>query len=661
MKKIYSYLLGMAALAAPAAADANVVTINIDDPQAVTVTKEYWNSDLGQNVAEDVFNPLEEVNQYTYDEGAYEYLYIRPKDGYKLVSVMNNGSDVLYGNSYYYLSCSDSSNGQVYTVTTANLADIRTATAFIDIDDASKVRISRGGSGGEISVLNNGMNEIKFDPNTESTFQIGPKEYSYALYSVKLDGEAVPESYGSWYLTLSNNSQVEIKANWPDESHLVKITVPAEYPDMIKEIRDGSSYEVLEGDFTQGVMIKSGTNISIQCNTEKYAIDKFTVNGVIPEYFSGSWTGRVRDTDLNIVAEGHPYGTFDVTLNVNDPSLLKVYKASYADPSSLMEVTAGDNTVTYTEAQYASYYLCVMPEAGNVLNTFTVKHAGEETAEEISGNSLQVKAGDVITAEAGPKVRDREIVVIFDEGAIEIVSDLKVTFYDNNSFSTETVFQGAPQAGANIVKYSQAELPLDFALTPVIPDPIPDGFVPEYPYIFINELSESQTSSFRITSESLADGNVIRVFKDEPTLGTVTVTLADDTNAADFTITCDGQPVADWATDGSFTAFVGSTVAVKWTAPEVEEGFYMTHTCTLDNEPLEADTDGVCTFKVESATPTLLLAEQKNVGINNAAADAVAADEAVYNLQGIRVATASELNRLPAGIYICGGRKTVVK
>lgn len=661
MKKIYSYLLGMAALAAPAAADANVVTINIDDPQAVTVTKEYWNSDLGQNVAEDVFNPLEEVNQYTYDEGAYEYLYIRPKDGYKLVSVMNNGSDVLYGNAYYGLSCSDSSNGQVYTVTTANLADIRTATAFINIDDASKVRISRGGSGGEISVLNNGMNEIKFDPNTESSFQIGPKVYSYALYSVKLDGEAVPESYGSWYLTLRDNSQVEIKANWPDESHKVTITVPAECPDMIKSVKNASDNEPIEGDFTQGVMIKAGTNLAVDFNTEKYAIDEFSVNGEVQPYFYGSWTGRVRDTDLNIVANGHVYGTFEVTLNVNDPSLVKVYKNSYADQSSLIEVTAGDNTISYTEAQNASYYLCVQPEAGNVLRSFTVKHAGAETAEEIDNTSIQVKGGDVITVEAGPKVRDKQFNLLFDEGALEIVSKIKVSYMDYNTSNRETIFEGAPQAGANYIKYSESELPFDLELSPVIPDPIPDGFMPQYPYIFINDLSEGQTSTLQLSVYSLHDGDIVRVFKDEPTLGTVTVTLADDTKAEDFALTCDGQTVADWATDGSFTAFVGSTVAVKWTAPEVEEGFYMTHTCTLDNEPLEADTDGVCTFKVESATPTLLLAEQKNVGINNAAADAVAADEAVYNLQGIRVATASELNRLPVGIYICGGKKTVVK
>lgn len=661
MKKIYSFLLSLAALAAPAAADANVVTINIDDPQAVTVTKEHWDYDLGQNVAEDVFNPLEEVNQYTYAEGIYETIYIRPKDGYKLVSVMDNGSDVLYGNAYYSVYCNDYNNGKVYTVTTANLDQIRTATATVNIDDVSKVRISRGGSGGEITNLVNGENKIKFDPNTESNFQIGSREYNNPIYMVKLNDEVASETYGSWYLTLADGSKVDIQAAWPDESYLVKINVPAEFPDMLKEVRNGSTYELIEGDFAQGVMLKSGTNVSIQCNTTTYAIDKFSINGEIQNGFSGSWTGRVRDRDITIDMEGHPYGTFDVTLNVNDPAMVKVYKASYADPSNLIQVNAGDNTITYTEAQHASYYLCVQPDGGNIIKTFTVKHEGEEEAEEVDGTSLQVKAGDVITVEAGPKVRDRQITVIFDEGAVEIVSQMRVTFFNNSTYSNETVFQGAPEAGANVIMYNQTELPLDFALTPVIPDPIPEGFIPEYPYIFINDLSEGQTSSFRIYAESLTDGNIIRVFKEMPTLATVNVSVADDTDAGNFEITCDGQPVEYWTEDGLFTAFSGSTVAVKWNAPEVEEGFFMTHTCSLDNEPLEADTDGVCSFKVAEATHNLVLAEQKNVGIDAVAADAVAADEAVYNLQGIRVATASELNRLPAGIYICGGKKTVVK
>lgn len=650
------------ALATPAVADAqNVVTINIDNPEAVTVTKEHWDSDLGQNVAEDVFNPLEMVNQYTYATGAYEYLYIRPKEDYKLVSVLNNGQDALYGSTYCSISCSDYTNGAVITVTTASLADIRTATATFNIDDASKVRMSRGGSGGEITNLVNGENKIKFDPNTESRFEIGSKEYNNPIYQVKLAGEIVPESYGRWTVSLEDGSVVDIQAAWPNESHLVKINVPAEYPDIITDVRDGN-YTVIEGDFTQGVMVKSGTSINIQCNNAVYSIDKFLINGVPEANFSGSWSGRMRDTDLTFDVEGHPYGTFDVTLNINDPKLVKAYKASYNDPSAQISLVAGDNTITYQESQGGSYYLYLEPASGNVFNTYTIRHAGSEEAEEITARMLTVAAGDVITVVSGPRVRDQKLHLLVDEAAVGIISELKISYTDFSTPNYDTVelYKGVPEAGMTTVNYSATELPFNLYITPVIPNPVPENFTPEIPYIFINDLSEGQTQSVFFTSDNLNDGDIIRIYKEQPTLATVTVTVADDTDAKNFAITCDGQPV-DWAEENSFTAFTGANVAVKWTAPEVEEGFYMTHTCSLDNEPLEADADGVCSFKVADAAHTLLLAEQKNVGISNVDADAVAADEAVYNLQGIRVATASELNRLPAGIYICGGKKTIVK
>ena len=36
-------------------------------------------------------------------------------------------------------------------------------------------------------------------------------------------------------------------------------------------------------------------------------------------------------------------------------------------------------------------------------------------------------------------------------------------------------------------------------------------------------------------------------------------------------------------------------------------------------------------------------------------------DEAVYNLNGLRVANKRDMNRLPKGIYIVGGRKVTLK
>jgi hypothetical protein len=49
-------------------------------------------------------------------------------------------------------------------------------------------------------------------------------------------------------------------------------------------------------------------------------------------------------------------------------------------------------------------------------------------------------------------------------------------------------------------------------------------------------------------------------------------------------------------------------------------------------------------------------------GVENVAVNAADLNAPVYNLQGVQVkANASSLKQLPAGIYIVGGRKVVVK
>lgn len=658
MKKIYSFLIGMAALASPALAEAKSVTITVDNPQAVTITEQVWNSDTYQYDYTTLFDPVEEVNVVNYNEGETHSVYIRPKDGYKVTACLLNGQDQMYSGTDCYIYCDDSKDGYVYNITTVDLSEIRTATATFNIDDASKVTLRYGGNSGEVNGLINGENKVKFDPNTEANFQIGSKNYDSPIFSVKLDGTLVNDTYNTWYVNLTDGSVVDIQAQWPDESHTVKINVPADCPDLITAVKNNYDWTDLTGDFSQGVLLKSGTSFYVQVNTQKYNVDKLTVNGK-EEPFYGSYSARVRDTDLTLDFEAHPYGTFDITLNVNDAKLMKVYKAGYNDGNPVA-VTTGDNTLTYQEMNGSYYYLYIEPESGYVINQFTVRHAGSDTEEDVD-NAAVVKPGDAFTVVVGEKVRDQVLNLWIDEDAMPNIAGIKFYYFDYNTpYPYQvTLAEGPFEAGLNTVMYSKVELPFEMEVSTKHPDPIPDGYSPWMPYICINDLSEGQTSKIQFSGDNLNNGDIVRIFNSQPAMNIVTVTVADDTDAADFVITADGQAVADWTEEGSFMPFIGSTISVKWTAPEVEEGFYMTHTCTLDGTPLE-ETDGVCTFKMEDAC-TLVLAEQKNVSIANVAVDNNA-DNAVYNLQGIRVANnANETSTLPAGIYICGGRKVVVK
>ena len=62
------------------------------------------------------------------------------------------------------------------------------------------------------------------------------------------------------------------------------------------------------------------------------------------------------------------------------------------------------------------------------------------------------------------------------------------------------------------------------------------------------------------------------------------------------------------------------------------------------------------------STPTYFnfLVDSDAAGIHDIKADSnISTRDAVYNLQGVRLGTASQLSTLPRGIYLVGGRKVV--
>ena len=67
--------------------------------------------------------------------------------------------------------------------------------------------------------------------------------------------------------------------------------------------------------------------------------------------------------------------------------------------------------------------------------------------------------------------------------------------------------------------------------------------------------------------------------------------------------------------------------------------------------------DGVFTFETKADTRVSVTAMS---GIGDVITDTTGNAD-VYNLQGIRVASAADMSSLPAGIYIVNGKKTVIK
>ena len=79
--------------------------------------------------------------------------------------------------------------------------------------------------------------------------------------------------------------------------------------------------------------------------------------------------------------------------------------------------------------------------------------------------------------------------------------------------------------------------------------------------------------------------------------------------------------------------------------------------CVLNGEEVVLGADGTFTFVITEATNTLNIKVDKKDGISSISLDGNNADNDTYNLQGIRVTSTN----LPAGIYVRGGQKIVVK
>ncbi|MDE6359240.1 MAG: hypothetical protein K2L29_06545, partial [Duncaniella sp.] len=81
---------------------------------------------------------------------------------------------------------------------------------------------------------------------------------------------------------------------------------------------------------------------------------------------------------------------------------------------------------------------------------------------------------------------------------------------------------------------------------------------------------------------------------------------------------------------------------------------------TVNDEPLEAE-EGVYATTINADTKIVVSVLSAITGVGT---DASAANNDVYNLQGILVkanASADDIKALPAGLYIIGGKKTIVR
>lgn len=266
MSKFYTRLLLIVlGTLMPLAADAAQVTLNIDNPEAISLQMGYS-------------GPIEAKSQTVieYDADSYPSLYISTKSGYKATVVDQDGNNypAYYGNITLYLNAG--TDGNVYTVTTVNLEEMRTATAHIKIvGSPSSINASR--NGGEGFNLVEGDNEIKFIPGEESPFTFRNNDYR-PFYRIEVDHEEVTMSDYSINVEVEDGTNIEIEAAYPQIPVELTITVPEEVKGIVTNVT--ADYMPIDGWTVNAPFeVSAGSQISVQLDVENYALDDIYLNG----------------------------------------------------------------------------------------------------------------------------------------------------------------------------------------------------------------------------------------------------------------------------------------------------------------------------------------------------------------------------------------------
>ena len=536
-------------------------------------------------------------------------LYIIPTNETDIVSFKDSdGDDVeksYFGNYYDIYASSYGSPYSPYTLSVVPESEYRTKTVTVKMDDCSKVSIVRA-DGKEFKPEENTVS-ILYNPDEESKLTIKPRSWSDMLYKVSVGGKDVSKSGDRFYVELVDKTgdapayvdEIDVAANFP-EGLKFKTVITLDGPsEMISYIRiNDTDVSDLAACLTEdGFEASPGDKIAIGYHKD-YKIEKVVDNGEDKNVYS-QFTIDGIDCDHNISIKGHKYAIFNVVFNVSGPEgIVTNTERVFVEGSNTVKISEKNTSITFSAAP--GYYY----------ETFT-----DGTTDYLSLSDwtvygriyLDVKEGAEYTIVAKKIRRDNELVVFFDD-----FSD--ISFYNfKTSFKNYTELPEQMVAGYNTVNFRDE-----------------DGYF------------------------DVKHGDVYKVFfRNKPAAHTVTF------NAASGLL--DGYDVKkDLIADADITAPVEAVGKTRFTiSPKARaaEGDLVVKVGDKTVEPV----NGVYTFETEGDTEVAV--SSPTSGIENVLVGEQATAD-VYNLQGIcvfRGASASDIEALPAGIYIVGGQKVRVR
>lgn len=611
MKRILSLVALIVTVAFAAAADDISFKIDFDNHDAVTVVRNY----------SETLDVHDGINDFTMP--MYTSLTVQAAPGYAIKSVIDmNGTEQTVTSGIWSVPLFDTSaNGQTYKVVTANLADMRTARFAMNIDNPAAVSATLSGTGAQLT-LEQGLGEYAFDPQLENVLYLastGPAK----LYKVTVDNVAIPVTSTTVEVPLTDGCLVDVHANYPDKPVTVTILYDKEQcPGLISgysiNYETDNEYEDLP------IELNSGDAISIFVDIETYMVDNVTIDGVpLPlGNFDGSFTFNPAD-DATVSIAAHAYRDFEVTVNIEFPDHIRLY-AGYQLPEYLVPLVPGKNIVKVNEF---TPVLSWIPAANCRVVSVTSPTLGE-----INGVSVNVTEGTELTFVTSTLQSDMQFVYWID--------DIKAAQFYCRLVNAEGISTEIAD-GYNIISFVDSYNPYQVSWVGA-----PTG------YLYVNnERVSPMYDGSTYWEVSVSNGDVVKAFlKAAPVDCKVTFEIEGGGDAA---VTTDViTPCALWR-DG-IDCMAGTMIAI---APAED---VTTSGCMVNGVAVEPDAAGSYIFTVGDAATAVALTLDNSGGVADVTPD-MSVDDTVYNLQGMAVGTRAAMSSLPAGLYIAGGRKVIVR
>ena len=623
MKKIYYFILTalLSVVGMTAKAQTITVTVDVDDANRVGIQVQNANYVLEEQTV------VTGKNVITMD--AYKQLRIYAKSGALLSTVkdVTNGWDVSTGYKSEYSN--NPYSDVTYSVTSVSEDEVYTKSFKLTVDDPS-INVTLTGSYRGIK-LTAGENTVKYDPQTETQVMISPYG-GKPLYKVTDGGQDVTAQGNTYYVELSEATDIDVKAAWPAD---VKFKVSFVFG--TEESKNFVSSVSVDGtpvnDFINSFEVQGGSQLSITGNNTEYVLDKFLKNGSSESFGYGQYNSYITgDVVFGITA--HKYGTIKVTLNIDDPANVTVYDG-YEYNNKIINVVAGSNTVELSEG--GNKTITIKANEGCFLTSVSDGTTEYFYSGSTSASVYNLQDGMTVTVKSGKKVREKEATVL-------VYGREKASWYFNFASETDRYYQFDFAEGNGSLKFGDSDLPFNFGCGgPEISEST----------VFINGVrAHAYYGQYKLFFDN---GATIIIDLDNTTLNdrkTLNIDLEGVEASVISKVEIPNGEAYEWATKGitylpEWMSSVGFDITITPAAGAVMG-------VKVDGTPIDSDAEGKFNVTLTKDIKSLAIYDPAT-GITEVNAETAKTNGKIYTVAGVEVKNAKK------GLYIINGKAQVVK